>query len=155
MNKHVVSKPLAVELEKNGYPQESEFYWQERHEITSEGCANTSFGVYANDDLNTLYPPFAAPLSTELLEKLPEEVNYYSNRDKKDVKIYLRIRKFDDGFGVDYSTRIQGYNLEQLLRKEVRKNFGSLSEVSILKTGSTLPDALASMWIFLKEENLL
>lgn len=146
MTSHVVSLELAKQLKEAGYPKVSAFYY-----------SGDNILIYGEQEpVKSLKLPYvAAPLATELLEQLPEEVNYYSNRDKKDIKIYLRIRKFDDGFGVDYSTRIQGYNLEQLLKKEVRKNFGSLSEVAILKTGSTLPDALASMWLYLKKEELL
>lgn len=67
---YVVSRELAEELKKAGYPQEACNHWQSPHD--------DKWGLYRSSGLlwreGSKYS-YAAPLSDEILEQLPKTIN--------------------------------------------------------------------------------
>jgi len=129
-DKHVVSLELSKKLKDNNYPQEGEFWWVGlMTDINGKWCGHI---IHKDEgfDFNTRY---VAPLASELMEKLPEEIitkHTYS----------LNIGKWNDRYNVTYNW-------------EEGNDSGSLE--GAFQSDNNLCDALALMWIYLKGKGLL
>ena len=131
MNKHCVSLELAKQLKEVGWEKETEFWWIP--DIKAGDLDNTVFyriDVFNSDSVAKIneknYCPISAPLATEILEELPnciEYKNYFGN---------LIIRRWGTKYKISYETS---------------KNYTYEEDVS-------LPNALAKMWFYLKKEEL-
>lgn len=127
MTSHVVSLDLAKQLKEAGYSQQSEFYFR------------PTGSIYHGDGHPTLPDDVAAPLSTELLEQLPETI--YDEDESSGMKYDLDIWKKEGLYHVAY-----------WWDEDTRR----LSNVKHMKfSDASLPNALAEMWLWLKKENLL
>lgn len=128
--KYCVSLELAKQLKESGWAKETEFWYAIHKKIAEPYYSNCSHLVYGESEL---YPAsdwnsFNAPLVTELLEELPDIIS------TKDNCWGLEIRKIKDNFRVEYyDFRIMEYSQKMI-------------------ESSSLPDALAEMWIWLKKE---
>lgn len=118
MQQHVVNLELSKRLKEAGYPQESSTYfrWLDFH---GEFRTLLSESFVREDDKKEWY---AAPLATELLERLSKNMFLLSTLEKNGKFCYM---------------------------------------ISIVKNDQqswcfpSLPDALAEMWLWLKENNFL
>jgi len=125
-NKHVVSLEPAKKLKEAGYPQEGRFWWfydkfDHKWKIKTYPARTKRTGT------------FVAPLASELMERLPEEIitkHTYS----------LNIGKWNDRYNVTYNW-------------EEGNDSGSLE--GAFQSDNNLCDALALMWLYLKQKGLL
>jgi len=138
----VCSLELAKELKKNGYPQESLFYW-----------ADYGVVIHPDKDIRVLCEGgriknvewFPAPTATELLNELPSEVDDTKLIEKSGVPVEwnypasepeyypkLFIDKGESDYSVCYSTPHISNQQDE-----------------------SLPNALAKMYIYLKSEGLI
>lgn len=138
----VVSLEWAKKLKDAGWPQgnyaedvRSHFYWYN----TIDGLNN--WKIISLEDIRGLISKFeiAAPTAEELLRRLPE---YFDDAEMRDgiYKRFWLVAQKDGNWTVCYS---DGHC-------QIKKGIGPMRI-----TGDTLANAAASMWIFLKENNLL
>lgn len=86
--------------------------------------------LYANDKYNDVYTSIIpAPLATEILEELPDKITLNTRTH------WLWIGKMK-GYEMSYTTHDDG-------------------DMPIAVDDESLPDALAKMWLYLKQNNLL
>ena len=135
-----VSLELAKQLKEAGYPQESLFYVDEASKQTT--YPNTEFRKIIREVdgklTNTEY--FSSPTASELLEELP---NYIS--DTPDG-FYLHIAKWHE------EIEKEPYQcFYKPAKGNVKRAFENFAEFR----GNTTQDALAKMWLYLKQNNLL
>lgn len=134
---HVTSLELARKLKEAGYPQEGEFWWK-HYEQSEVG----ELPILARDDeINDGFMEdyYAAPLCTELLEQLPEYIDLPDGSRK-----YPLIYK--DHYGDERGQVYRAY-----LSDISNPNF--LGEMRF--ENQSLPNALAEMWLWLKENSYL
>jgi len=130
LEQHVVSLELSKKLKELGIKQESQFYW-----VLSENLGNDNFYLWDHKPTSTKQN-WSAYLATELLEILPYTV--YWNDDEKGQFDNLKLR-IDVSTGHVYSVYYTGM----------------LWTTKGLQIENSLPNALAKMLIYLKENNLL
>lgn len=128
MTNHVPNLELSKRLKEAGFPQESDFWWVNQ---PNGGLRTSGYKWKLESKPRTRilqYEYIAAPLATELLERLPAEIK---NGGKE---YWLRVGK-----------NIPYYEI------------GYCDNGTCLPTtaGMTLPDALAEMWLWLKENDYL
>lgn len=129
MKNHVTTLEISKRLKEKGYPQSSELCWTQKNKVI-ETLAAHRFGEFK----------CSAPLATELLEQLPAYLEK-EKTDEKDSELWmLTMAKFNGSGG-----RTPYYVTYEL-------HGGHLY---IHQHSDSLPDALAEMWIYLKENNLL
>ena len=122
MNNYVTSLELSKQLKEAGYKQEGEFWWAE----TSKGnllCSRETTDIISTDDLESTYD---APLASELMERLPKE---------------LQIKKFEDFYQITFPA--------------IEMNRIAPNDEDALIQDENLCNALAKMWLYLKKEGLL
>jgi len=122
---HVTSLELSKELRKVGFPQKSQWIWDEHYEEPTVFHSNEVL-MYQRH-MKSVY---AAPLATELLEVLPN-------------KVWIKKRQYD--------VRIHILSLGDYLIVCHHNDFKNYTEAY----DKTLPDALAKMYIYLKKEKLI
>jgi len=136
MKEYCVDLELAKELKENGFPQDSEFYWN------LHKAGGSAFPL--DDNLNkklasykekigidgVCYATYSAPTSDELLKELPKEINDY----------ILEIVRYEDGtIEADYCRNLwRSEDTEYLIQS--KKLFYKLS------------NALGILWLDLKKE---
>lgn len=132
MKNHVPSLDLCKQLKEAGYPQERATYfrWLNFGDLIDGKDFRTllSENFNSEDDTKEWY---AAPLATELLEQLPREIN-----DEEWGDCTLVIHPW-----IKNKWNV-GYNAEE-------------GEPFYDVDNASLPDALASMYLWLKKEKLL
>ena len=135
---HVTSLELAKKLAEAGYPQENGYaYWQ-----TTSGSNKTM--IVGHHSLTPIKQRryYFAPLATELLEELPKRIiasSKISNISSRDVsREYMLLFGFKNG--------------EYWLRYRITDDYlGYTPEIS----DEHFPNALAKLWLYLTENNLL
>ena len=124
---HCVSLELAKKLKEAGWNKETEFWWQN---LNSWNIVNKDLAedvVYRNAERNVAIETIVAPLATEILEELPPP--------KGDEEIVSGKMKLSE----EYYCCLESTNRDyKLVRKEI--------------IDFSLPDTLAQMWLYLKEE---
>lgn len=134
MNEHTVSIILAIKLKELGFPQKTIHTWYQ-YKFQGELTWNI-------DDIPATYNIFdevAAPLATEILEQLPEFIA------SSELFCPLHIIKCF----TTHNKTVKGYEVYY---------FGGIFKDSLPDEpifATTLPDALARMWIYLKENGLI
>lgn len=131
---HVTSLEMSKKLVENGWTKETEFLWVVHKEVAEPDYANCIHLSPADSEIRDYYPVesweyFKAPLATEILEELPEHLEKVE---------FLSISKITIG-------------LEQVFRVTYEEN----EFISLDKTSDSLPNALAEMWIYLKQKGLI
>ena len=128
---HLTNLELSKKLEELGEPQVSEFYW------IKPSSAQKAFVVDKENlgkrDIDTLEYVYSAFLASELGEKLP---------------LYL---KEDADKGISFSVEVSGLHIW----KTYDGKGWAVAYGSRTVSADTLPNALAKMRIYLKENNLL
>jgi len=115
-------------LKDKGYPQDASFYWV--HSISG------SEDIVVSRESAVAYKPIiAAPMTDELLEKIPAMVTV------EDVNYYLIIEKFPHS---------NHFELNYVTEEDTTLHWGANRQ-----KGKTLVEACARMWLYLKENNLL
>lgn len=132
---HVVSLELAKKLKAAWYPQESLFYWrilEEKSDLFF--CGFTDIKKWKEEMNGNL---LAAPLASELGEQLPAGLHVVPKKveDWNDWA-NLMIARFEDRWTPTYDSIATGIYLE-------------------VEGEKTLPNALATMWLYLKERGVL
>ena len=121
---HVVSQGLAEELKRSGWPQEgSTFVW-----IKTKHAKGIYFVTEAIKSLLTMPDTewCALPLASELMERMPPEVEAHRYEDA-DTKNWVAVLRVEDDW----------------------------SKYHHLEVADTLPDALAKLALHLIQENKL
>jgi len=132
IEKYVVSLDLAKKLKEAGWEKKTEFIW-------ARGFVDLSAFKFKYEGEEVL----PAPLAEEILEELPKKII--------DDKTYrLRIEKYDDHYAV-------GYCYDYLFSYQQGKNAIVESVLRWLKliTDSNISNALARLWLWLKENGYL
>ena len=152
IEKYVVSLDLAKKLKEAGWKKETVYWWvKTQHGIRLEAIRyielypNQSYGIIWLDDAGKeeFMPLAPAPLTEEILEKLPKKI--------VDDKTYrLRIEIHDDHYTV-------GYCYDYLFSYQQGKNAVVESVLRWLEliTDSDISNALARLWLWLKENGYL
>lgn len=130
---HVASQGLAEELKRSGWPQEgSTFYWLRQGgsewiivqhmllETYLDDTGHLRFSTRGNTEV------IAAPLASELMERMPPEVEAHRYEDA-DTKNWVAVLRVEDDW----------------------------SKYHHLEVADTLPDALAKLALHLIQENKL
>lgn len=134
-----VSLELAKELKNSGYPQESLFVWTNYNKLVLK---KRIYECNYEPALHGGSPLTAAPTASELLEQLPSS-HTFQYEDRKygwaDWKLYKIEDAHDNLLGWTINIGRGNYG-EQILWEE---------------EAETSANALAKMWLYLKEEDLL
>jgi len=136
---HCVSLEIAQQLKEAGWGKETEFWWTEgskfgEHRIETKETLDKEFQLYKyseKTDYNYLIDGcrfYPAPLATEILEELPENISIKNTRG---------------GF----------WRLIYGLPLQVKE--GIIEQNTKIVDGKNFCDALAKMWLYLKKEKLL
>jgi hypothetical protein len=126
------SLELSKRLKESGFPQDSLFAWYWCCDYRKYFVANTKTFIGLGDKI------YSAPTTDELLEQLPEFIDYSREPLDKYKYISLDIQK--------YSVKGDKYLISYVDDYYISKQF----EIHHDK----LPDALAEMWI-LKERGVI
>lgn len=128
---HVVSLGLSKELKEAGYPQEGEFWWYRYKpsgiKFTLLRYSHESF-EYARSVNSPYVEYFAAPLASELMERLPDE--------------FFPTKHLEQG-GWAIMANCEPSNTPYLIYKDC------------LIRSEKLCDALALMWLYLRREGVI
>ncbi len=137
MKEYCVDLEIAKELEKNRFPQESNFYYS-RNNGQEDIKGNPIYDFSSIDggkgrfdriiDPRLRYEYYPAPTSDEILKELPHEINEF----------WLRIEPVKDKYIVGYWE--EGH--------EDERRFDYFEE-------KKLSNALAKMWLYLKKEGYI
>lgn len=123
MTSHTTSLKMAKRLKEAGYPQEGEFWWK-HYEKNKVGQLPV---LMPDEDINDSFMEdyYAAPLATELLERIP-------------VRLYISKEK----------QPLAGNSILWHVSGQEGSGIPIFAEES-------LTDALAECWLYLKQEGLL
>lgn len=144
MEEYCVDLERAKQLKENGFPQDSEFYWNIHKAGGSvfplDDNLNKKFASYQEKvGINAVcYATYSAPTSDEILKELPREI--------KDLNFeyfyHLKIEKspiHDEMYFISYGITSQDRAWMEYYNTDDKK----------------LSNALAKMWIFLKKEGYI
>ena len=131
ISQHVPTKQTCLKMKELGYPQGNPFLKWAQHSY--------DFKLYEKDDFNAIEecPQCAAPLATEILEELPETIKHIINELPGEVYGQFRLRTMKsspEGYWVSYE------HSGRICKNICNKN---------------LAEALAQLWIYLKENKLI
>ena len=146
MTNKVTSLKWAKKLKESGYVQEGEFYWSLDDEATRrKGEKVYHLAKYPEcthyDCYSKQTEHYSAPLTDELLERLPNEVEV-----KERFYIITIIPQKDDS-AVFYKCKNERcYNCPDVRGGMPCNKYGQVAD--------KLPDALAEMYVFLSKEGL-
>lgn len=126
MQNHVTSLELSKKISKEGWKKPTEFWWNHNTYTDEWSLSDINKTNWACNDAETkYYEVIPAPLATELLEELPSWLNNNG---------FLQMWKPTHHWRVEYENK--------------DKKYPQISE-------EYLPNALAKMWLHLKQEGLL
>jgi len=133
-DRHVVSLELSKKLKEAGYLQEGEFWWKiTPKKFNGKYAIDFGFSIATEGE-------FVAPLASELMERLPDNIGEFEFYLLKDGRGYLVGYCIDEACG-DHEVLHQ----EKYAEKE--------NPIPFIDTN--LPNALAKMYIYLAEHHLL
>jgi len=130
----------AKALKENGFPQETYFHWFpfdkgiHKWQVVGGLSKNTIKGWKYHEKHNSDFSFYSAPSTDELLEQFPWRINY--NRNPSD----LMITRGPKNFTVRY---VNAFKVP--FRSTPEKGF----------VNESLPECLAEMWLYLKQQNLI
>ena len=146
---HVVSLELAKKLKEAGWKKPT-FYWVVKYK---NGNSEPILAIDALIKLKKIveddYEVYPAPLATEILEELPcnnvLHPEFTPERLSNDGYIIIPSKRKMVSLHI-YKTADSSYGVEYC--NEIGDKHGTT-------TGGTLPDALAQMWLYLKQEKFI
>lgn len=139
MKDFCVDLEIAKELKENGFPQESEFYWNIHKAgggaFPLDDNLNKKFASYQEKvGMNAVcYATYSTPCSDEILKELPKEIT------QEDGIFHLNIEYYTSRCEVQYQCFVSP-------KRDYLMNF--IEE-------ETLPNALAKIWLYLKKEGYI
>ena len=147
MKEYCVDLELAKELQENGFPQETYFYWydvkNEKFEdefVNMPILANKRYTPVYDGESNRYWKQcnalaekykYSAPTSDEILKELPKYI-------KKDIVYDLTIKNYPVASVILY----QAYGVKELPYCKLQED-------------EKLSNALAKMWLYLKKEGYI
>ena len=146
MKQFCVDLEIAKELNENGFPVFTKFWW-----FTDEFNPNYVFRIYDSSTENEFYDDsgnfveknYPAPTSDELLKELPNEILRKYNKQNT-IRIEQLQNCNDKGFYYRISYGYEEYSEWHILDKND-------CEIKDKK----LSNALAKMWLYLKKEGYI
>ena len=136
MKNYVVSLELAKRLKEAGYPQDGEYWYYREHGGEGEVLFHNEIAAEMGHGFLPDSKIAAAPLATELLERLPQRIGINKTKD-----FTLQVWKTDYA---EYVVMYVGLDHES-----------KLTAHDPAAHDKSLPDALAEMYLWLKENNYL
>lgn len=143
MEEYCVDLQMAKELKENGFPQDSEFYWNIHKAgggaFPLDDNLNKKFASYQEKvGVNAVcYATYSAPISAEILRELPNEV-----KDPNFDYYHLKIEKSpinDEMYFISYGITSEDRAWMEYYNTNDKK----------------LEKALAKMWLHLKKEGYI
>ena len=160
MKNHTTSLELPKELKAKGFPQETEFYWiiDEEAKINRLHPANDPIPEYEEDqEYGSIFPTPLDILTNETWADWKEQAEVYSAPIATEIELPIVISQNGEDHNLNIyrpSQFLKGVDLS--LGYQVGYENGVFSHDNIdIQSAPTLQEAMAKMWLYLKDNGLI